>query len=167
MPPARVCARRSASKASSCSTSARSDWRLVLAGAPGFGADRIRLAAAAAGAALLGEVDDDALVDLYRAAAVVAAPALYEGFGIVPLEAMACGTPVVAAAPAGALEEVAGNAAVLVRERRPDAWTAAIEEARARRDELVARGLQRAAAHRWPAVASAMRAVLAEAAGRS
>jgi glycosyltransferase involved in cell wall biosynthesis len=142
------------------------DWRLVLAGSPGHRADRIQLAAAAAGAALLGEVDNDALVDLYRAAEVVAAPALYEGFGIVPLEAMACGTPVVAAAPAGALEETVGDAAVLVRERRAEAWTAGVAEAHARREELVGRGLERASAHRWGAVAAAMRSVLAEAASR-
>jgi alpha-1,3-rhamnosyl/mannosyltransferase len=146
---------------------AQADWRLALAGSDGYDAERIRAAAAAVGAALLGAVDDAALVDLYRAAEVVAAPALYEGFGIVPLEAMACGTPVVAAAPAGALEEIAGDAAVLVRERRADAWAAAVAEARARREELVARGLERAAAHRWPAVAAAMRGVLAEAAGQS
>jgi alpha-1,3-rhamnosyl/mannosyltransferase len=146
---------------------AQSDWRLVLAGAPGFGAERIAATAAGAGATLLGPVGDDALVDLYRAAEVVAAPALYEGFGIVPLEAMACGTPVVAAAPAGALEEVVGDAAVLVRERTAEAWRAGIAEARARRSELAARGLERAAAHRWPAVAAAMRAVLLEAAGRA
>jgi glycosyltransferase involved in cell wall biosynthesis len=146
---------------------ARADWRLVLAGSAGYGADRIQLTATAARAALLGPIDDDALVDLYRAAEVVAAPALYEGFGIVPLEAMACGTPVVAAAPAGALEEVAGDAALLVRERRAEAWLAAVAEAMARREELADRGLQRAAAHRWPAVAAAMRAVLAEAAESS
>jgi glycosyltransferase involved in cell wall biosynthesis len=142
-------------------------WRLVLAGSPGYRADRVQLAAAAAGAALLGEVNDDALVDLYRAAEVLAAPALYEGFGIVPLEAMACGTPVAVAAPAGALEATVGDAAVLVRERRAEAWRAGVAEARARREELVALGLQRAAGYRWSAVAAAMRAVLAEAAERS
>jgi glycosyltransferase involved in cell wall biosynthesis len=142
------------------------DWRLVLAGSAGYRADRIELAAAAAGGALLGEVEDEALLDLYRAAEVVAAPALYEGFGIVPLEAMACGTPVAVAAPAGGLEDTVGNAAVLVRERRAEAWRAGIAEAAARREELVARGLERASAYRWSAVAAAMRAVLAEAAAR-
>jgi glycosyltransferase involved in cell wall biosynthesis len=142
----------------------QSDWQLVLAGSPGYGGERILADARAAGAVHLEGVDDDSLIELYRAADVVALPALYEGFGIVGLEAMACGTPVVAAAPAGALEEVLGDAAVLVRERRADAWAAGIEEARGRRQELAARGVQRAAAHRWPAVAAAMREVLAEAA---
>jgi glycosyltransferase involved in cell wall biosynthesis len=143
------------------------DWRLVLAGSAGYRADRIELSAAAVGGVLLGEVDDDALLDLYRAAEVVAAPGLYEGFGIVPLEAMACGTPVAVAAPAGALEETVGGAAVLVRERRAEAWRAGIAEARARREELVVRGRERAGAYRWGTVAAAMRAVLAEAAGRA
>jgi glycosyltransferase involved in cell wall biosynthesis len=140
------------------------DWRLVLAGAPAFEGERILAAARAAGALHVVGVSDEALVDLYRAADVVALPALYEGFGIVGLEAMACGTPVVAAAPAGALEEVLGNAAVLVREREAGAWTTAIAQAQARRVELAERGRRRAADDRWPAVAAAMRAVLAEAA---
>jgi glycosyltransferase involved in cell wall biosynthesis len=142
----------------------QADWRLVLAGSPGYDGARILAAARAVGAAHLEGVEDELLVDLYRAADVVAAPALYEGYGIVGLEAMACGAPVVAAAPAGALEEVLGDAALLVRERRPDAWAAAIAEACARRDQLAARGVRRAATHRWPAVAAAMREVLAEAA---
>jgi len=140
-------------------------WPLVLAGHLGFDGARVQAAARAAGATCLEGVDDTMLADLYRAADVVAAPALYEGFGMVPLEAMASGTPVAAAAPAGALEEVVGDAAVLVRERSAAAWGAAIARARERREELVARGLRRADAHRWPAVAAAMRALLAEAAG--
>jgi glycosyltransferase involved in cell wall biosynthesis len=49
----------------------------------------------------------------YRAAAVFAFPSLYEGFGLAPLEAMACGTPVVAS-DIPALLEAVGNAAELV-----------------------------------------------------
>jgi glycosyltransferase involved in cell wall biosynthesis len=141
-------------------------WRLVLAGAAGFQGDRIARAAAEAGAAILGGVSDDELVALYRAADALAAPALYEGFGIVPLEAMACGTPAVIAANAGALEEVSGPAAVVVGERTAAAWRAGVEEARARRDELAPRGVAHTARFRWPAVAAATRAVLVEAAGR-
>ena len=64
-----------------------------------------------------GYVDDDALPALYAAARVFAYPSLYEGFGIPPLEAMACGTPVVAST-AGALPEVLGDAALLVEAGR-------------------------------------------------
>jgi glycosyltransferase involved in cell wall biosynthesis len=141
-------------------------WRLVLAGAPGFDGERLIAAARSVGAAVLGRVADPELVELYRGAEAVAAPALYEGFGIVPLEAMACGTPVLVAANAGALEEVSGAAAISVAERTPGAWAAAVEDARARHVALAARGLEHAARFRWKAVAAATRAVLAEAARR-
>jgi glycosyltransferase involved in cell wall biosynthesis len=139
-------------------------WRLVLAGRPGHDGERIETAARAAGATLLADLDDAALARLYRAAEAVAAPSLYEGFGMVPLEAMASGTPAVVAADAGALTEVTGDAAISVAERTPRAWLEAIAEARERRAELVPRGLARAAAHRWPTVAQAVREVLREAA---
>jgi glycosyltransferase involved in cell wall biosynthesis len=76
---------------------------------------------------------------------------------------MASGTPVVVAAEAGALGELAGDAAIHVAERGWETWAAAIATARERRPELAAAGLERAAEHRWPAVAAAVRGVLAAA----
>ena len=61
---------------------------------------------------------------------------------------MACGAPVVTSA-GGATEEVADGAAVLVDPLRPDAIAAGIEEAIARREELRARGLERARTFSW------------------
>ena len=58
-------------------------------------------------------VSDDDLVLLYNAASVFVFPSLYEGFGLPPLEAMACGTPVVAS-DRGSLPEVLGDAARLL-----------------------------------------------------
>jgi glycosyltransferase involved in cell wall biosynthesis len=140
-------------------------WRVVLAGSSGFEGERIEAAARAGGACdLLGPVGDDELLDLLRAAGAFAAPALYEGFGIAPLEAMACGTPAVIAAGSGGLEEVSGPAAIVVAERSAEAWRAALEQALARSPELIERGLAHAARFRWPAVAAQTRAVLAEAA---
>ena len=61
----------------------------------------------------LGHLPDDTLAILYRLAAVFVFPSLYEGFGLPPLEAMACGAPVVTS-NVSSLPEVTGDAAVLV-----------------------------------------------------
>jgi glycosyltransferase involved in cell wall biosynthesis len=94
------------------------------------------------------------LVELYRRAACLVFPSLYEGFGLPPVEAMACGCPVAAAA-AGSLPEVCGDAAVLFDPLDPDAIAAGIDQALARSDELAARGLRRAAAFTWDETARA------------
>jgi glycosyltransferase involved in cell wall biosynthesis len=76
-------------------------------------------------ARFLGYVPDDDLPALYRRAALLAHPALDEGFGLTPLEAMACGTPVVVAA-AGSLPELVGEAGLVVPPNDAAAWAAAI-----------------------------------------
>ena len=97
------------------------------------------------GADLRGYLDKEALADLYRGAACLVLPSRYEGFGLPVLEAMACGTPVVAAAEP-ALQEVAGDAAVYAdREHLADALRQAVRE----RDRLSAAGLERAKAFSW------------------
>jgi glycosyltransferase involved in cell wall biosynthesis len=63
------------------------------------------------GVASVGRVPDQRLVDLYRSAAALVFPSLYEGFGLPPLEAMACGCPV-AISRVASLPEVCGEAAV-------------------------------------------------------
>ncbi|MFN2469300.1 MAG: glycosyltransferase family 4 protein [Gaiellaceae bacterium] len=109
----------------------------------------------------LGEVDDEALAELYRGAACVAYPSLYEGFGLPVVEAMACGTPVVTSA-GGALEEVAGGAAVLVDPLDPASIAAGIEDAVARRDTLRLDGLERARRFSWRETARATAGVYRE-----
>jgi glycosyltransferase involved in cell wall biosynthesis len=61
----------------------------------------------------LGFVSDDELPRLYRAASAFVYPSLYEGFGLPPAEAMACGCPVIASTR-GSLAEVIGDAALTV-----------------------------------------------------
>jgi glycosyltransferase involved in cell wall biosynthesis len=121
---------------------------LLVAGAAGWGDVRVE----GDGVHLLGEVGDDELARLYRGARCVAYVSLYEGFGLPVLEAMACGAPVVAART-GALEEVAGDAAVLVDPLDADAIAAGLHEAVDRGDDLRKRGLERAGACSWREVA--------------
>ena len=135
-------------------------WRLVLAGRPGHEGDRIAAEARAAGAIVLPDLSDEQLAGLYRAADAVAVPSLYEGFGIVALEAMASGTPAVVASDAGALAEGAGDAAIQVPERTAEAWLRGIAEAGEGGNARIEAGLRQAARHRWPQVAAAVRDVL-------
>jgi glycosyltransferase involved in cell wall biosynthesis len=106
----------------------------------------------------LGEIPATQLASLYRRAACLVYPSLYEGFGIPPLEAMACGCPV-AASNAGAVPEVCGDAAVLFDPTDVEAMAAAMVEADNRRDELVERGFARAAAFTWDETARRHEAV--------
>jgi glycosyltransferase involved in cell wall biosynthesis len=103
----------------------------------------------------VGEVPDGELAALYRGAKCVLYPSLYEGFGLPVLEAMACGTPVVTSR-ATAMEEVAGDAAVLVDPLDVAAIAAGVREAIARRDELAPAGLARAGAYTWRRAADAV-----------
>jgi glycosyltransferase involved in cell wall biosynthesis len=97
------------------------------------------------GADVRGYVDHEELPGLYREAAVLVVPSRYEGFGLPVLEAMASGTPVVAA-PDPALVEVAGDAAVFADQAD---LAGAILHALDRREELRGAGLVRAAGFSW------------------
>jgi len=124
-------------------------------------------AGVAARVEIAGRVDTSTLVSLYRRAALVVVPSRYEGFGLPAVEAMACGTPVVANA-AGALPEVVstGGGGVLVDAARPDALARAIRSLLAdvrARAELGAQGRKGVeAAYAWPRVAARTAEVYAE-----
>ncbi|HKA27074.1 MAG TPA: glycosyltransferase family 1 protein [Gaiellaceae bacterium] len=137
------------------------ELRLVFAGPDRGGRAEAERAAERAGlhdrVEFRGYVSQDELASLYRGAACLIFPSRYEGFGLPALEAMASGTPVVATS-AGALPEVAGDAAILVPERDPVALAGGIERALADRDRLVRAGLQRARRYSW---AETMRRTLA------
>jgi len=96
----------------------------------------------------LGYVPPDRLPALYRGATAFVYPSRFEGFGIPVIEAMACGVPCVASSHAS-LDEASGDAAVRVDPEDPEAIAAGIEEAIARRDELIPRGLAHARRFTW------------------
>lgn len=130
---------------------------LVLVGGDGWReeADRIgRLIATppfAGAVRRLAYLGHDELPAVYSAARLFVFPALYEGFGLPPLEAMACGTPVVCS-DAASLPEVVGDAALLVRPRDAQGIAAAmrrlLDDGRLR-GELAERGLERAKRFTW------------------
>lgn len=104
---------------------------------------------------------------LYHGAEVFVFPSLYEGFGLPPLEAMACGVPVVAS-NAGSLPEVVGEAGLQVPPADEPALEAAISrvlEDAGLREDLRARGFRQAARFSWPEAARQTLKVFAVARG--
>jgi len=98
-----------------------------------------------------GFVPDQTLAALYRMASVFAFPSLYEGFGLPPLEAMACGTPVVTSR-ISSLPEVVGDAAVLVDPYNVEDIASGIERVLGDgelRSDLIARGRARVGTFSW------------------
>ena len=108
-----------------------------------------------------GRVSPEELVGLYRRAAALVFPSLYEGFGQPPLEAMACGCPV-ACSNAASLPEVVGEAARLFDPLSVEDMAAAIEEVLDAPDEWARRGLERAELFSWDACAHAHEEVYRE-----
>lgn len=112
-----------------------------------------------------GPFDDARLAELYAEAAAVVLPSRLEGFGIPLLEAMRARVPVTAST-AGALPEVAGDAAPLFAPDDVEGCVAAVRAALARTDEELERAAERAGAHSWERSADAFAAALADAAAR-
>jgi len=130
--------------------------RLVLCGDPGWG---VRIPD---GVEVAGYITRERLRDLYRHALAFVYPSRYEGFGIPPLEAMACGAPVIATST-GAIPEYAGGTALLVPPGDSTALRAALVrllgDATLRR-ELRARGPERARLFGWDRGARVMTELL-------
>jgi glycosyltransferase involved in cell wall biosynthesis len=100
---------------------------------------------------VLGRVPDDVLPPLYAGARALVLPSLYEGLGLPPLEAMACGTPAVVS-DGGALPETVGDAGMIVPARQVEAWREAlrrISEDEPLRDTLTQAGFVRTAGLDW------------------
>ena len=112
-----------------------------------------------------GDIPDEELPGYYRGASALLIPSLHEGFGLPAVEAMACGTPVVAANTTS-LPEVVGNAALSVDPYDAAAISRAIQEIvgnQSLRRRLSAAGLERAAQFTWDKTAACVAQVLAEA----
>lgn len=134
-------------------------WQLIIAGGRGWlyeGVfERVKALGLEAQVRFLGFVDDDDLPALYNLAGLFAFPSLYEGFGLPPLEAMACGVPVVCS-KTSSLPEAVGDAALTVDPMDvaglAEAMRRAIED-ESLRTALAAKGLSRAAGFTWPKAA--------------
>ena len=103
----------------------------------------------------LDSIDPDELPAIYNLARILAHPAWYEGFGLPPLEAMACGTPVIVS-DRSSLPEVVDDAAIIVPADDPDGWRKALERVMGDTDlaaDLRHRGIVRAAEFSWPRAA--------------
>ncbi|MHB1282735.1 MAG: glycosyltransferase family 4 protein [Sulfuriferula sp.] len=115
---------------------------------------------------LSGYVPDELLPAMYAGAMAFVYPSVYEGFGLPPLEAMACGTPVIVGNRTS-LPDVVGDAGVVVDPTNNDAIAAglsALIETESLRAGLIPKGLARAAQFSWDATAQKTRDVLQRAA---
>lgn len=144
--------------------------QLVVVGGHGWGDDAVLQAAAARGAGevvVTGRVEDTELVSLLRGASCLVHPTVFEGFGFPPLEALACGTPVVAV-DGGSVPEVLAGTGRLVPPDRPDLLAAAVLDVVAggpQVEDQRARGLARAAELTWSATADGVLQVYRAVAG--
>jgi glycosyltransferase involved in cell wall biosynthesis len=147
----------------------RDDYKLtpalVLAGSPGWLSEDVYTLVAELDLKphthFLGRVEADDLPFLYNAARCLVHPAFYEGFGLTPLEAMACGTPVVVS-NVSSLPEVVGDAAILVDPKQDEEITVALWRVLtdpALCEEMRQKGLQRAAGFSWRRAAEQTMAV--------
>lgn len=137
------------------------DGEWVIAGMKGWKfepiLDKIHNSTAASRIRLLDFVADADLPALYAGAELFVFPSLYEGFGFPPLEAMACGTPVVSST-GGSLKEALGSAALCIDSFDHDRWVVDIGRALGDSDlrrRLIADGRQKAASYTWQNTASA------------
>jgi glycosyltransferase involved in cell wall biosynthesis len=150
----------------------RSDWQLVFGGSDWHGADAIHearhISPFASDIRCLGFVENADLPDLYRAAEGFVYPSLFEGFGLPPVEAMACGCPVISSTR-GALGEVIGEAALKVNPEEVEDISEALRNVSGSgelRQALREKGLARAAEYRWDRAATATLEVYEWAAAR-
>jgi glycosyltransferase involved in cell wall biosynthesis len=134
--------------------------RLVIVGGSGWKNSEVHCAYADSNVRerihFAGYVDDSELPAAYTGADAFLYPSLHEGFGLPPLEAMACGTPVITS-DATSLPEVVGEAAITVNPHDTDALTCALQRVlgdRSLREALSAAGRERASSFTWETAAA-------------
>jgi len=137
------------------------DYKLIIAGARGWKSENIYRewdkSAFKNDIKFLGYVEPDDKIYLYNLASVFIYPSFYEGFGFPPLEAMACGVPVVASF-ASSLPEVVGDAALMVDPYNINDLAGALEKVLVDenlKNKLIARGLEQAKKFSWRETARA------------
>lgn len=141
---------------------------LVVAGGKGKAFGDLGFGRVPSGVQLLGYVADEELPALYSGALIFVYPSVYEGFGLPPLEAMACGTPVVTS-DTGAIPEVVGEAAIKVNPYDVEAIACGIRhvlEDSALRENLCRKGWERARRFTWERTAKLTWEVLRDAAAK-
>jgi glycosyltransferase involved in cell wall biosynthesis len=138
---------------------AHSDQHLVIAGKLGWLTEPILAKVTELGlenrVTFTGFVADEDLPALISAATLLAMPSKYEGFGLPVLEAMACGTPVIAS-NASSLPEVGGEAALYARPNDPASWAQLIDRVwtdAELRASLREKGFKQAAKFKWATMA--------------
>lgn len=97
------------------------------------------------------DIDDESLPAVYACANLLVLPSLYEGFGLPPLEAMACGVPVVVS-NTSSLPEVVGDAGLLIHPEQPDMLAEAIHRALTDsqwRENIIPKGIAQAKQFTW------------------
>jgi glycosyltransferase involved in cell wall biosynthesis len=141
------------------------EHRLVIAGGRGWLYDgvlrRVEELSLKEDVLFLGYVAEEHLPALYCLADLLVFPSLYEGFGLPPLEAMACGTPVITS-DSSSLPEVVGEAGLMVPAQDPEALAEAIAMLLADpglREDLVRKGLSRASQFTWQAAGEKLLAI--------
>ncbi|OFW56862.1 MAG: hypothetical protein A2W01_02030 [Candidatus Solincola sediminis] len=147
------------------------DYSLVLSGdTTGFNdylSDEIKELGLDGKVVLTGFIDEEYLPLLYSGSEGFVCVSLYEGFGLPFLEAMACGTPVIAS-DTSSIPEVVGDAGLLVDPLKPDDIARGMEKVAGSlqlRDELRERGIERAAAFNWQGVAERILVLYSEVLG--
>ena len=144
------------------------DVGLVLAGAPGWKSEGvtefIRTHGLAEDVRVTGYISPEDIAALYSGAAAFVLPSLYEGFGLPPLEAMACGAPVIVS-NGGSLPEVVGDAAIVLPPDDAEGYRREMARVLSSPDlarEMRRKGFLRAASFSWDRAAAETLAVYRE-----